>query len=206
MIITKWGTKKRVLYNTSQIPEIPYAHSDIFLETIDTACRWSERPAKKYILSITKVVNFEATSKFWGIEDLRKRCKERTLWKRSKPFPVGVDVVARYYFSIYFCASSSSCCCIIVARYQSLMIICSFSSIFCTLYSSSRWSAKARWEYMGELIYHFFGTYFLRSIFDRQFRKVVLLVLQQCSKDCVVIGGRSKPFVDIWPYMGVLSV
>ena len=47
---------------------------------------------------------------------------------------------------------------------------------------------------------------FVVTIFDRQFRKVFLLALQQCSKDCVVIGGRSKPFVDRWPYMGVFTV
>ena len=28
--ITKWGTKKKVVANSSQIPEIPYVHSDIF--------------------------------------------------------------------------------------------------------------------------------------------------------------------------------
>ena len=48
----------------------------------------------------------------------------------------------------------------------------------------------------GELIYHFFGTDLLQSIFDRQFQKVVLLVLKKCGEDCVVIGGSSKPFVD----------
>ena len=36
-------------------------------------------------------------------------------------------------------------------------------------------------------------------IFDRQFRKVVLLVLQQYGKDCVIIGGRLKTFVDRRP-------
>ena len=36
-------------------------------------------------------------------------------------------------------------------------------------------------------------------IFDRQFQKVVHLVLQQCSKYCVIIGGRLKTFVDRWP-------
>ena len=50
---------------------------------------------------------------------------------------------------------------------------------------------------------HLSGTEFLLSIFDRQFRKVVLLVLQQCSEDCIVISGRSKHFIDKWTYIGV---
>ena len=183
-----------------------YAHSGILLATLNTTCRWSKRSAKKNILSIAKVVTFEVTPKFWGIEDWRKRCKERKLWMRGKSSPVGVDVVARYYFSIYFCASSSSCCCIIVASSPSIMIICSFSSILYTSSSSSRCSAKASWESLGDLIYHFFGSDLLRFIFDRKFRKVVLPVLQQCSEDCVIIGVRSKTFVDRWPYMVVLTV
>ena len=157
-------------------------------------------------MSIAKVVTFEATPKFWGMEYWRKRRKERTHWSRSKSFPVGVDVVARYYLSINLCASSSSFCCIILERSPSLMIICYFASRFCTSSTSSSCSTKVCWASMGELIYHFFGTDLLRSIFDRNFRKSVLLVLQQCSKDCVVIGGRSKPFVYIWPYMGVFAV
>ena len=61
------------------------------------------------------------------------------------------------------------------------MIICSFSSRFFTSSYSNLCSAKLIWESLGELIYHFFGTNFLQSIFDRHFRKVFLLVLQQCS-------------------------
>ena len=114
---------------------------------------------------------------------------------------------------INFCAYSSFCCYIIVASLPSFTIFCSFFSRFCTSSSSSPCSAKARWasleisalysggidtaitvyNYLGDLIYHLFGTDLLRSIFDRQFQKVVLLVLQQCGKDCVVIGGRSAP-------------
>ena len=41
--------------------------------------------------------------------------------------------------------------------------------------------------------------FLLKIIFDRKFRKVVLLVLQQCGEDCVIVGGRSKSFVDKWP-------
>ena len=140
------------------------------------------------------------------MEDWRKRGKERTCWTRNKAFPVSIDVVARYSFSIDFCVSSSSCCCVIVSSLPSLMIICSFFSRFCTSSSSSCCSARANWASLGELIQHLFGTDLLRSIFDCQFLKAVLLVLQQCSKDCVVIGGRSKHFVDILPYMGVFAV
>ena len=157
-------------------------------------------------MSIAMVVIFEETPKFWGMEDWRKSCKERTRWTRSKAFPVSVDVVACYSFFINFCAFSSSWCCRIVASSPPLMIICSFYFILFTSSSSSRCSAKASSASLGELISHFFGTDMLQSIFDRQFRKKILLVLQQCSKDFVVIGGRSKPFVDRWTYMGVFAV
>ena len=67
-------------------------------------------------------------------------------------------------------------------------------------------SAKASRASMGELIYHLFGTDLLWSIFDRQFRKVVLLMLQQYSKDCVVAGGSFKPFIYRWAYMGAFYI
>ena len=125
-----------------------------FLATLNTACRRSKRFVKKNILSIAKVVTFEAKPKFWGMEYWRKRCKERTRWTISKASPVGVDVVARYYLSINFCASSSSWSYIIVASLPSLVIICYFFSRFGTLSSSCRCRAKAIWPSLGELIYH----------------------------------------------------
>ena len=67
-------------------------------------------------------------------------------------------------------------------------------------------SSKVSWASLGELIYHFFGTDLLRSIFNRQFRKVFLLMLKKIRKDCIVISGRSKTSVDRWPYMGVFAV
>ena len=54
--------------------------------------------------------------------------------------------------------------------------------------------AIAAYHSWGELIHHLFGTDLLRSIFDRQFQNFVLLVLQKCGDDCVVIGGMSTPF------------
>ena len=39
-----------------------------------------------------------------------------------------------------------------------------------------------------------FVAIYFQPIFNRQFRKKFLLVLQQCGKDCVVFSGRSKPF------------
>ena len=45
--ITKWGTKKKVVYNTPQRPNITYFHSGIFMATLNTACRWSKLSAKK---------------------------------------------------------------------------------------------------------------------------------------------------------------
>ena len=158
------------------------------------------------VLSISKVVTFEATPKFWGIEDWRKGRKDRTLWTIIKDFPVVIDGMARYSFSIGFCGLSSSCCYKIVASSPSLGIICSFSPMFCTSSSSSFCSVKVSWAYLGELIQHLFGTDLLRSIFDRQFQKFVILVLQQCIKYCVVIGGRSKCFIDRCPYMRVFAV
>ena len=41
------------------------------------------------------------------------------------------------------------------------------------------------------LVRNGFVEIYFRPIFGRQFQKVVLVVLQQCSEDCVVIGGRS---------------
>ena len=197
--------------NTSQIPEIPYVHSGIFLETLNTACIWSKWSAKKtyYTLTMLLLLMRRPSSGVWNTEENGTRkvqCKERTCWTRSKAFPVGVDVVSCCSFSINFYASSSSLCFIIVAVLPSLMIICYFSSRFCTSFSSSRCSAKAIWESLGDMIYHFFGTYLLRYIFDRQFWKVAILVLHQCSKDFIVIGGSLKPFIDRWPFMGVFAV
>ena len=154
--------------------------------TLNTACWWSKRSAKKNILSIAKVVTFEGTPKFWGMEDWRKWCNERKRWIRIKAFPVGVNDMARCSFSINFCAYSSSCCCIIVEKLPPLIIICSFLSRFCTSSYSSRCIAKASWVSLeisrlssgglemeiaayhswGDLIYHLFKTDFLRSIFD----------------------------------------
>ena len=174
-----------------QRPDIPYVHSGIFLATINTACIWSKLSAKKNILSIAKVVNFLGDTQVLEYGILKKSSKERTRWMRSKAFPVVVYVVARYSFSIDFCASSSSCYCIIVESSSSIMIICSFASRFFTSFSSSRCSTKASWASLGELICHFSERICCDLIFDRQFRKVFLLVLQQCSKGCVIIGGRS---------------
>ena len=104
---------------------------------------------------------------------------------RIKSFPVVVYDMALCSFSINFCALSSSCCCIIVANSPSLMIIFSFFSRFWTSSSSSHFRVKASWaslhiavlsfggldmsiaeyNYWGELIYHFFWTDLLRSIF-----------------------------------------
>ena len=67
--VTKWGTKKKVVENIPERPEIPYVHSGIFLVTINTTCRWSKQSTKKNILSIAKFVTFEAMPKFWGMED-----------------------------------------------------------------------------------------------------------------------------------------
>ena len=140
------------------------------------------------------------------MEDRIKWYKERTRWTRSKAFPVDIDFMACYYFSINLCALSSSCCCIIVASLSSRIIFCYLSSRFCSSSYSSNYSAKVSWSSLGDPIYHLFGTDLLRSIFNRQFRKVVLLVLQQCSNACIFIGGRLKTFADRWPYMSVFSV
>ena len=99
-----------------------------FSETLNTACRWSKQSAKKNILSIAKVVTLQVKPKFWVMEYWSKWCKERTRKTISIDLPVGVDVMARCYFSIYLWSSSSSWCCIILASFPSLMIICSFSS------------------------------------------------------------------------------
>ena len=137
------------------------------------------------ILSVAKVVIFEATPQFWGMEHWRKWCKEKTRWMRSKAFPVGVDDMAHCSFPINFCALSSSWCYLIVANLPSLMIMSFFLSRFCTSSSSSYCSAKASWASLdiaelssdglemaiaaynpwGELINHLFRTDLLISIF-----------------------------------------
>ena len=175
---------------------LPYVQSGIFPTTLNTACRRSKQSAKKNILSVARVVTFEATPKFWGMEDWIKWCKERTRWMRIKAFPVGVDYMAWCTLSIDLCALSSSSCCTIVANLPSLMIICSFFSRFCTSSFSSHCSSKPSWESLeisvlssggidmaiaaynswGELIYHLFGTDLLRSIF--------ILFWPSVSKSC----------------------
>ena len=102
---------------------LPHVRSGIFHGDSKYRCRWSKRSAKKNILSVAKVVTFEAKPKLWGMEDWSKWCKENTHWMRRKAFPVGIDDMACCSFSINFCASSSSCCCIIMANLPSLMII-----------------------------------------------------------------------------------
>ena len=82
------------------------------------------------------------------MEDWRKWRKERTLWTRSKSFLVRVDAMTRCSFYIDFCASSSSCCCTMAESLPSLVIICYFSSRFCTSSSSIRYSAKKSWSFL----------------------------------------------------------
>ena len=157
-----------------------------FPVTLNTTCRRSKRSAKKNMLSVANVVTVEATPKFWGLQDWRKWCKERTRWMINKAFPVGVDFMSRCSLFIYFCTVSSSCCCIIVTHSPPLVIMIFLFSRFCTSSSSSHCSNKASREYLeiavlnsggidmaisayhswGELIYHLFGTDLLRSIFD----------------------------------------
>ena len=48
--------KMNVVENTYHRPEIPYFHSGIFIETINTACRWSKLSSKIKLISIDKVV------------------------------------------------------------------------------------------------------------------------------------------------------
>ena len=91
------------------------------------------------ILSIAKVVTFQATPKFWGMENWIKRRKERTRWTTSKDFPVGVDVMACYSISIGFCALSSCWSGIIVTTSPYHMIICYFAyRLFTSSYVSDR--------------------------------------------------------------------
>ena len=66
--------------------------------------------------------------------------------EQKKAFPVSVDAMTRYSFSVDFCGFYSCCCCIIVANSPPLMIICSLLSIFCTSSSWSRCSTNAIWE------------------------------------------------------------
>ena len=162
------------------------------------------------ILSIAKVVTFEATPKFWGMEYWRKWFNRRKRWSRIKAFPVWVDVMARCSFSINLCASSSSCCCIIVASSTSLMIIFSFFTIFWTSSSSSPCSTKVSWSSLEtdmlssggiemaiaayhslwELIYHFFGTDLLGSIFDLFLTVGFEKKISSCCNNAAIIASQ----------------
>ena len=144
------------------------------------------------------------------MEDWIKWCKERTCWTRSKAFPVGVDVTTHCSFSINFCASSSSWCCIIVEKLPYLMVICSFFSRFCNSSSLSRCSANASWASLetvltsggidmaiaayhswGELIYHFFGTDLLRSIFNLFLTVSFEKLSSSCCSNTAIIASLS---------------
>ena len=121
---------------------------------------------------------------------LLRRCPSYGVWNTeengaSKSFPVDVYDMACCSFSIDLFTFSSSCCCIIVTNSPSVMIMFSILSRFYTSSSSIHWSAKASWVSLyiavfssvglkmaiaaynswGEIIYHFFGTDLLRSIF-----------------------------------------
>ena len=140
------------------------------------------------------------------MEDWRKSCKERKWRTRTKAFPVSIYDMACCSLSINFCAYSASCCCIIVETFPSLIIICSFLSRFCTSSSSSRCSAKASWVSLEisalssdgldmaitayhpwrDLIYHFFGTDLLRSIFNL----FLTVSLENLSSSCCNNASR----------------
>ena len=47
---------------------LPYVQSGILPETLNSTCILSKRSVKKNILSIAKVVTFEETTKFLGME------------------------------------------------------------------------------------------------------------------------------------------
>ena len=101
-----------------------------------------------------------------------------------------------------------------MAKSPSFIIICSFFYRLCTLSSSSCCSAKASWEYLkmstlssgglemsiadyhswGELIYHLFLTYVLRSIFNLFLTVSFEKLSSSCYNNCVVFSGRSSPF------------
>ena len=65
----------------------------------------------------------------------------------------------------------------------------SISGDICVVFWWDR-DGNSDYNFCGELIYHLFGMDLLRSIFDRQFRKVVLLMLQQCGNTLTSYMGR----------------
>ena len=55
------------------------------LATLNTACRWSKQSVKKKILSIARVVTFEATPKLWGMEAQRNGARKGHAKRKAKP-------------------------------------------------------------------------------------------------------------------------
>ena len=200
--ITKWGTKKKVAENTPQIPEIPYVHSGIFLATLNTTWRRSKGYAKKNTIHCQGCY-FWGNAQVMGYGILKKKVQGKDTMNEKQRIP------CRYWChgTLFFLHKFLRFVLLLMLENSGKLTIIhdNLFPLFQTLHLF-RCSANASWESMGDLIYHFFGTDLLRSIFDQNFRKVVLLMLQKCSYYCVVLGDMLKPFIDIWPYMVVFSV
>ena len=149
--ITKWGTKNKVVENTPKISDIIGVNDS----------------RRKTYCTFSKVVTFEEMPKFWGMENRRKWCKERTNQMRSKTFPE-----RSWFHGLTF----------FIHQFMSFVLLL-------LLHNSGKLT-----------IPHDHILLLLQIIFDCQFQKVVLLVLQQWGNDCVIICSKLKPFIDRWTW------
>ena len=189
---------------------LPYVHS-----ALNNACIWSKRPAKKNILYIAKVVNFEGTPKFWSTEE--NGARKDTL-NKNQNIPCqhwwhGSLLFLRQFLHLVLLLLLYHSGKITLSHYRLFLLLqilhlvlfkslqrqgeLSISGDSCVVFWWARYG-NCRLLFLKRddlpfVLNVFFAIYFW-PIFIRQFWKVFLLVLQQCGDDCAVIGGRWTPF------------
>ena len=159
---------------------IPCVHSGIFTVTLNNTCRWSKRSANKKILSIVKVVTFEATPKFWGAGDWRKWCKEGHAEQEAKPSLSALLLFLNQFmcFFLLFILHHSEK--LAMSHYYLLLLLQILHRVLfkslqhkgeLSISGDSRivfwWDRDGNhaYHFWGDLIHHFFGTNVLRSVY-----------------------------------------
>ena len=80
-------SKKKVVDNTSQIPEIPYVQSGIFLATLNTDFRWSKRSVKKKHTVHLQGCYFWGDAQVLGCVILKKRVEVKDVLNEKQSLP-----------------------------------------------------------------------------------------------------------------------
>ena len=192
---------------------LPYVHRGIFSETLNTACRWSKISVKNNTLSIAKVGTFEATPKFWGMEYWKQIAskghandKQNLIclhWWHGPLF-----FLHKFLRFVLLLMLHHSVKLAIPHVHMFLILQIMHLFLFKSLQHQDELSISIDirvvfwWARYGNcrlsflkrsdlpFVWNGFVAIYFWPIFDRQFRKYILLVLQQCGEDCVVIGGR----------------